>query len=163
MIDPSTLKPLVISALQPPMNIVLVTPESGLEELSSFVAEKLRTRGLLALAWAAGLFEGEGSFDVRRNNVKGVWYSYIRLQIDSTDEDVLQRFLDVVACGKVYGPYEDRRKNRLGDKPYWKYTVSGKPAISLALKLKPFLCKRRTQKLECILSSRVKWGRECQS
>jgi|ERR1035437_4670833 hypothetical protein len=111
-------------------------------------------------AWAAGLFEGEGSFDVKRSVAKGNWYSYLRLQIDSTDEDVLRKFLTVAACGKVYGPYEDGRKNRLGEKPYWKFNVSGKPAIALALRLKPFLCKRRTQRLEELLSSRVKWGRE---
>jgi hypothetical protein len=34
MIDPSKLKPLILSELKPPMNITLVTPDSGLPELS---------------------------------------------------------------------------------------------------------------------------------
>jgi len=42
--DVTQLKPLVLSDLKPPLNITLVTPETGLEALSSFVAEKLRTK-----------------------------------------------------------------------------------------------------------------------
>jgi len=45
----STLKPLDLSTLSPPMNITLVTPDAGLPELSSFVAEKLATKGLVGL------------------------------------------------------------------------------------------------------------------
>ena len=49
MLDASKLKPLNLSELKPPMNITLVTPDSGLPELSSFVAEKLDTRGIMGL------------------------------------------------------------------------------------------------------------------
>lgn len=41
MLDLTKLKPLNPSELKPPMNITLVTRDSGLSELSSFVAEKL--------------------------------------------------------------------------------------------------------------------------
>ena len=49
MIDISKLKSLVLSELKPPMSVTLVTPTSGLPELSSFITEKLNTNGLLGL------------------------------------------------------------------------------------------------------------------
>jgi hypothetical protein len=59
------LKPLVLSALQPPMNITLVTPESGMAELSNFIAEKLRTHGLLG-------------FDTETNWVHDFYFRVVR-------------------------------------------------------------------------------------
>ena len=41
MLDLTKLKPLNPSELKPPMNVVVVTPDSGLEELRSFISEKL--------------------------------------------------------------------------------------------------------------------------
>jgi DNA polymerase I-like protein with 3'-5' exonuclease and polymerase domains len=49
MIDHSNLRPLILSELKPPMNITLVTPDSGLPELSSFITKKLETKGLIGL------------------------------------------------------------------------------------------------------------------
>src|SRR5271157_1530898 len=49
MLDTSKLKPLVLSTLNPPMNVTLVKPDSGLPELSRFVAEKSATNGLFGL------------------------------------------------------------------------------------------------------------------
>src|SRR5580658_3092563 len=49
MIDHSNLRPLILSDLKPPMNITLVTPDSGLPELSSFITKKLETKGLIGL------------------------------------------------------------------------------------------------------------------
>jgi DNA polymerase I-like protein with 3'-5' exonuclease and polymerase domains len=49
MTDLSTLPPLVLSALNPPMDITLVTAESGLEALSAWVAEKLANNGRMGL------------------------------------------------------------------------------------------------------------------
>lgn len=49
MPDIATLKPLNLRALTPPMKVTLVTPSSGLPELSSFVAEKLATHGVMGL------------------------------------------------------------------------------------------------------------------
>lgn len=49
------------------------------------------------LAWAAGLFEGEGCVSVRE--VKGHPYAYLIL--GTTDEDVVARFHKVVECGRL--------------------------------------------------------------
>lgn len=49
------------------------------------------------LAWAAGLFEGEGCFST--STVKG--RRYARMRMTSTDVDVLERFRAVVGCGQI--------------------------------------------------------------
>jgi DNA polymerase I-like protein with 3'-5' exonuclease and polymerase domains len=43
------LKTIVFSELKPPMDITVVTPDAGLPELSSFLAEKLATKGAVGL------------------------------------------------------------------------------------------------------------------
>ena len=48
------------------------------------------------LAWAAGLFEGEGCFYI---NEKG---KYVNATVTSTDKDVLDAFLQVIGFGKIY-------------------------------------------------------------
>lgn len=64
-------------------------------------------------AWAAGVFEGEGSISLKtRDKTKS-----LRLAIGSTDEDVVRRFASAVGVGKVYGPYI--RQKSLGKKPIW--------------------------------------------
>lgn len=63
------------------------------------------------LAWAAGLFEGEGSCFARK---KDSGHHYIELSLASTDEDVLRRFHDAVGVGTVHGP-----RKLPGRKPIW--------------------------------------------
>lgn len=71
------------------------------------------------IAWAAGLFEGEGC--MTRSGSQKV------MRLVSTDEDTVRRFWEIVAVGKVYGPYEQgpcesrfgsgRRGNRSAARP----------------------------------------------
>jgi len=49
MLDTSKLKPLNLETIQPPMNITLVTPISGLPELRDYIAEKVATKNLIGL------------------------------------------------------------------------------------------------------------------
>jgi hypothetical protein len=56
------------------------------------------------IAWAAGLFEGEGSI----THV----YGRTQLRIHMTDFEVLERFLEIIGAGRIYGPYS--RKERDG-------------------------------------------------
>lgn len=68
------LQPIVFADLQPPMNITLVTPESGLPELSCFVAEKLRTKGTVG-------------FDTETNFCKDFYFRFVRtLQVGDKDK-----------------------------------------------------------------------------
>ncbi len=53
------------------------------------------------LAWAAGIFEGEGSISVSGSNNR----NHIGLQMGSTDYDVVATFYRIVGVGHIYGPY----------------------------------------------------------
>jgi hypothetical protein len=99
----------------------------------------------LKLAWAAGLFEGEGCVSVEKRN--GGRRVGIRLAVTSTDEDVLRAFQEAVRCGKVYGPYA-RNKSRQSHQPHWKpkyhwVTNLAGDAYTLRDAFRPYLGQRR--------------------
>lgn len=60
------------------------------------------------LAWAGGLYDGEGSASVspHRSHVGHFSPEVAVTQSGMTCPQVLARFRDVVACGRIYGPYE---------------------------------------------------------
>ena len=70
----------------------------------------------MEIAWAAGLFEGEGCIHLAVHCPV--------LQLNMTDEDVVRKFHTVVSCGTVSGPYGPRVGDRK-TKPYWAWRVSG--------------------------------------
>lgn len=94
-----------------------------------------------ALAWAAGLFEGEGSISPHKaqNVPHGKRWTYVRLAIGTTDEDVLLRFFEIAQCGSLCGPYQYIE----GRKPHWQWSVTGVKADRLLDELLPFLGERR--------------------
>lgn len=67
------------------------------------------------LAWAAGLFEGEGCFSTRRT---GRPDRSLTAAIKSIDPDTLPRFQKIVRVGNVTGPHRYKRK-----KPVWYWQV----------------------------------------
>lgn len=86
----------------------------------------------LDVAWAAGLFEGEGSVSVVPNTARSRRI-YMRLDMHSTDDDVLKRFGAVVGVGRVRGPYLTNGKNhKPHHKPYWTWSITGRRALLLA-------------------------------
>jgi hypothetical protein len=83
------------------------------------------------LAWAAGLFEGEGCF--QRNSTENLprvkqKRVYLGMTILSTDHDVLVRFQRVVTVGKIRGPLGQLQPHF---KPQWAWSTSGKHALAL--------------------------------
>jgi hypothetical protein len=52
------------------------------------------------IAWAAGLFDGEGSTSVLK--AQRDKYSYIRMSIAQKHPEVLEKFLSIVGVGKIY-------------------------------------------------------------
>jgi hypothetical protein len=95
------------------------------------------------LAWAAGLFEGEGSF-CNTNNYKGV--SGFLSQIGTfTDLDVLKRFHKVVGgIGYIYGPYERKTKDGRPQKTCWTWrAMSFEQVQAIVALLWPWLGERR--------------------
>lgn len=92
------------------------------------------------LAWAAGLFEGEGTVAPKRG--KGSLHRY-QAAIIMTDEDVLKRFGTVIGIGKVYGPYQPVNPRAL---PVWRWTTTKVGEISALFELiGPWLGERRTK------------------
>lgn len=94
------------------------------------------------VAWAAGIFEGEGCI---------TWHGGGRpmLAVNMTDEDVLRRFADVVG-GKVYGPCQGKGATW---KPYFRWYVQGNERTERVLALfQPWLGRRRTARASEVLS-----------
>ena len=99
------------------------------------------------VAWAAGLFEGEGCIHLARPTAKRV---QPRLEIRMTDQDVLERFCQVVERGSVQSRPYDQAPNSL--KRVWKWGVYDCEGARHVLNLIwPHLGKRRKKKAEEVL------------
>ncbi len=85
---------------------------------------RVRTRE--NMAWAAGFFDGEGSFwsNVRNDASDGV--RAITASVTNTDRELLDKFQSIVGLGKVRGPYQEQRGNR---QPVYRWSVGGHRAV----------------------------------
>jgi hypothetical protein len=89
------------------------------------------------VAWAAGLFEGEGSTVFNRQRSGGK--PYVQLTLSMTDLDVLQR-LNRLLGGRVNGPYQWGEKR----KPIWRWQMTGQGEVDrVVCLLFPWLGARR--------------------
>lgn len=94
----------------------------------------------LTTAWAAGLFEGEGTI-TRLGASTHRW----QVAIVSTDEDVLRSFQSVMG-GKVYGPYT---RGKAHYKQQWRWSIADKAGLlAFAKKVRPYLHARRRSRLD---------------
>jgi hypothetical protein len=93
------------------------------------------------IAWAAGLFEGEGCSTL--SNGRPV------MRLNSTDEDTPRRFCEIVAAGKVYGPYP-RMPPR---KPVWIWVADGIDAMLTVRLLGSWFGQRRRLKAQELFGS----------
>ena len=96
------------------------------------------------VAWAAGLFEGEGCIttDSRYKNHR-------RITINMTDEDVMQRFVEIVDYGRLRGPYMAGKPGtpKAKHKKRWQWCTGKKPEVLRILKMfLPYFGKRRLEK-----------------
>jgi hypothetical protein len=87
------------------------------------------------IAWAAGLFEGEGSITVSGNE--------FALTLKNTDESVVRRFWDVLELGSVYGPYDWQGTDGFKRKPYWVWIARRYNAMEALDVMAPWLSSRR--------------------
>jgi hypothetical protein len=102
------------------------------------------------IAWAAGLFEGEGSFMVAYAP------SYPRAVVIMTDEDVIRRFGAVVGLGNIRGPYTRKGQPANKWKPFWTWSVSGfEKTQAIYAMFWPWLGARRRQRGKELLSAHV--------
>lgn len=67
------------------------------------------------LAWAAGLFEGEGCFTFRQDGRPSP-----AAQVCSTDEDVVKRFAETMKFGSIHSYVKNKGKN----KTVWVWSAS---------------------------------------
>jgi hypothetical protein len=93
------------------------------------------------IAWAAGLFEGEGCI-----GLGGPWRPReVRLWVVSTDLDVLERFAAIAACGSIT-PKRDRASRR---KPCWAWSCSARSDVQRVLSaFRPWLLQRRGERAD---------------
>jgi len=89
------------------------------------------------IAWAAGLFEGEGC--ITCTHPKSRRYRYWHLTLSSADRDVVERFARIAACGSV-----STVKVKPGRKPLWRWNCTREHEITELLSiLLPYLGERR--------------------
>ena len=91
------------------------------------------------VAWAAGLFEGEGCIHLDCTKTG----SYTRLTLVTTDRDVAERFARIVGVGHIYG-----KKPKLPThKPQWQWRVAARgDVLRVKRLLLPHLGLRRTER-----------------
>lgn len=105
------------------------------------------------LAWAGGLFEGEGSIGVARSGPNGS----PRLQIWSSDKDIIERFSNIIRLGKM--PDRPRPPGVLGNKELWVWHCTGHERVQAILAaIWPWLGKRRKSRAVEILKHGVSLG-----
>ena len=93
------------------------------------------------IAWATGLFEGEGCMTVSARSP--------RLQLNMTDEDTVRRFQEIVETGAVYALAPERA----GRKPKFHWQIATKVEVErLLLLFYSRLSARRKQRADEILA-----------
>ena len=96
------------------------------------------------IAWAAGIFEGEGSITIRtlrpHNRER---HPAVIMQMNMTDEDVVREFFRIVEVGTLRGPYHSPSRGSKR-KPIWFWSAAGKDVKPLLQQFLPYLLSRRT-------------------
>lgn len=101
----------------------------------------------LNLAWAAGLFEGEGCItQAKRKDNK---FEYRHLTLEMSDKDIVDKFQNILGCGSIRHRIRTDKPN---SKPTWQWNLTNSVQISAILyAIYPWLGIRRRQKaLEAI-------------
>lgn len=103
------------------------------------------------IAWAAGLFEGEGTFCANKAKRAGGFSFYPRAQLASTDHDVILRFQEAVGVGKIRGPYDKNGSAGIRPKPIYFWTTN-KPEefAELVNMFWDLMCERRRDQIRSV-------------
>jgi hypothetical protein len=103
---------------------------------------------LTAIAWAAGIIEGEGCFSMfQRKDRANTMASHI--SVEMTDEDIIRRLHKVLGVGTITGPHTRKRKDQssANRKPTWIWTAHKKEdQLDTLIKIGPYLGSRRKEK-----------------
>ncbi len=95
----------------------------------------------LDVAWAAGLFEGEGCVSIPKHRP-----NQRRLSMNMTDVDVMKKFVDVVGYGNLKGP-NSPPSYKEHFKPFYCWQLSkGKEVLRILNLFLPYFGERRSEK-----------------
>ena len=112
----------------------------------------------IELAWAAGLFDGEGSINggIRTCKTSKLGFStHQKMSIGQNDREVLDRFLAAVENGFIYGPYVYKTNGN----EYYQWQCSDRQnVIKIYELLWPNLGSRKKEQAKRILSELNDWG-----
>ena len=94
----------------------------------------------LEIAWAAGLFEGEGCINYKHQGKRG---SGGQLRLGMNDKDVVERFREIVGCGGLY----PHRPGTGSNVPCWTWYVYAAEKVTAILNaFMPYFGERRRAK-----------------
>lgn len=102
------------------------------------------------LAWAGGLFEGEGCLHLSKVVTKAGYRTRgVIALINIADRDVLDRFHKIMGMGLIFGPYKTRQPSH---KPLYQWRVCTFERVQVVIaSLWPWLGARRKAKAREIL------------
>lgn len=92
------------------------------------------------VAWAAGFYEGEGCIHFDGKN--------LNMTLSQCNREPLDRYYEIMGCGKIYGPYTKRRVQ-----PIYTWKVSGRSAVEAIGRLSEWLSKRRTEQAQTAIEA----------
>ena len=129
------------------------TPVTAERPTMNAEALLLVTQHDLDVAWAAGLFEGEGCWFWHRradSKARGRGSLTGKAQLSMTDEDVVRRFAAVVGFGNiVFMPIRGNMQ-----KPQWRWTAqAARDVRSLSAMFAPYAGNRRAAKAAEVLAA----------
>lgn len=102
------------------------------------------------ILWAAGFFEGEGCFTIRRNKRGEKVYLGAVASLNGTDLDAITEFATIVQVGKLRGPYRHRN---LDHKEFWQWSTGSQQDFRLfCIMMRPLLFSRRIARMDEVLT-----------
>ncbi len=91
------------------------------------------------IIFLAGIFDGEGSFGLWKNNPKR--RVYLTIAVESTDVDMVTRFVEVFG-----GPFFCLKARKEHWKNSFRWKVTGEKAWQILEQMIPYMCQRRRDK-----------------
>lgn len=99
------------------------------------------------MAWAAGLFEGEGSIILDKGEGRRL-YATPRMQMNTTDEDVALRIQKILGGRVSPCPQKPPRKHQ------WRWAIQGYEVVTyLHSQFSPWLGHRRNQRFREVIAA----------
>jgi hypothetical protein len=114
------------------------------------------------LAWISGIWEGEGCWQYKKardrcNHRNGKIYTAkpeMLISIQMTDKDIVDRVAKIMDNRTPTFTHTPKKK-ALGWKPLYTFSIRGKAAVLWTNLMKPYLGKRRMEKLKRFMKTLI--------